>query len=76
MAALIVLAAVSLFAAGVGAGIIGVVSIAIRREEKNLTLSSDATDTVTRVARWLNGVYARRAAPRCTATADRQPTLG
>jgi hypothetical protein len=70
MAALIALAAISLFTAGVG--IIGVVSVAIRREEKNLTLTSEATDTVTHAARWLNGVYVR--APRCTGAADRQPT--
>jgi hypothetical protein len=59
MAALIALAAVGLFAAGVFAGIIGVVSVAIRREDRNLTLTSKATDNVTRAGRWLNGVYVR-----------------
>jgi len=66
MAALIALAAVGLFAAGVATGIIGVVSVAIRREDKNLTLTSQATDNVTRAGRWLNGVgvrVPRRAAP-------------
>jgi protein-S-isoprenylcysteine O-methyltransferase Ste14 len=73
MAALIALAAVSLFAAGVIAGIIGVVSVAIRREERNLTLTSEATDHVTRAGRWLNGLYVR--APRRAAAADRETTL-
>jgi len=59
MAALIALAAVGLFAAGATAGIIGVVCVAIRREDKNLTLTSQATDNVTRVGRWVNGVHVR-----------------
>jgi hypothetical protein len=73
MAALIALAAIGLFAAGAFAGIIGVVSIAIRREERNFTLTSEATDTVTRAGRWLNGVYVRL--PRRTAATDRETTL-
>jgi len=59
MAALIALAAFVLFAAGVVAWIIGVACVAIRREETNLTLTSQATDHVTRAARWLNGVGVR-----------------
>jgi hypothetical protein len=73
MAALIALAALALFAAGAFAGIIGVVSVAIYREEKNSTLTGEATDTVTRVGRWLNGAYVR--ALRHTAAADRATTL-
>jgi hypothetical protein len=73
MAAVIALAALGLFAAGVIAGIIGVVSLAIRREEQHLTLTSEAPDSVTRVGRWLNGVSVR--APRRAAAADRQMTL-
>jgi hypothetical protein len=69
MAALIALAAIGLVAAGVIAGIIGV-SVAIRREERNFTLTSEAPDNVTRAGRWLNGVYVRT--PRPTAAADRQ----
>jgi hypothetical protein len=72
MAALIALAAIGLFAAGVIAGIIGVVSVAIRREDRNFTLTSEAPDNVTRAGRWLNGVYVR--APRPTAAGDRQTT--
>ena len=59
MAALIALTAFVLFAVGVLAGIIGVVCVAIRREETNLTLTSQATDHVTRAGRWLNGVGVR-----------------
>jgi hypothetical protein len=73
MTALIALAALGLFAAGVTAGIIGVVSVAIRREEKRLTLISEPPDPVTRAGRWLNGVYVR--APRETATTDRETSL-
>jgi hypothetical protein len=73
MAALIALAALGLFAAGVFAGVLGVVSAAIRREEKHLTLTSEATGTLTRAGRWLNGVYVR--APRRTAAADRDTAL-
>ena len=36
--------------------------MAIRREEKNLTLTTEATDPVTRAGRWVNGVHVR--APR------------
>jgi hypothetical protein len=65
MAALIAVAALALFAAGAIAGIIAVVSVAIRREERNLTLTSATPDHVTRAARLLNGVYVR--APRSAA---------
>ena len=72
MAALIALAATAVFAAGVTAGIVGVVSVAIRREERKLTLTSQPPDNVTRAGRLLNGVYVR--APRRTAAAGRQTT--
>jgi hypothetical protein len=62
MTLLIALAAIGLFAAGVTAGIVGVASVAIRREEKNLTLTSQTTDPVTLTGRRVNGVYVR--APR------------
>lgn len=66
MASLIALAEIGLFAAGVIAGIVGVVSVAIHREEKNLTLTSEATDPVTQAGRRMNGVYVR--APRRSGT--------
>ena len=62
MAALIAFAALSFSAAGVITGIIGVVSLAIHREERHHTLTGRATGYVTRAGRWLNGVYVR--APR------------
>ncbi len=73
MAALIALGAIGLFTAGVIAGIIGLVSLAIRREERNLSLTSAATDNLTRAGRWLNGVHVR--APHSTATASRPTAL-
>ena len=59
MALLTALASIGLFAAGAIAGIVGVVSVAIRREEKNLALTSEATDALARAGRWVNGVYVR-----------------
>jgi hypothetical protein len=62
MAALIALMAICLFAAGVAVGIIGVVAVAIRREERNLTLTNAAPGQVASAGRWLNGLYIRAAA--------------
>jgi hypothetical protein len=45
MAALIALVASGLFASGAIAGIAGVVSVAIRREERKFTLTSQAPTT-------------------------------
>lgn len=73
MTTLIVSAAIGLFAAGATAGIIGVVCVAIRREDKHLTLTSQATSHVTRAGRWLNGVGVR--APHRSAPAGRKMTL-
>jgi hypothetical protein len=59
MALLSVLAATGLFAAGAAAGIIGVTCAAIRREEKNSTLTGPATGPVIQAGRWVNGVGVR-----------------
>jgi hypothetical protein len=67
MATLIALGAIGMLIAGVIAAATAMMSVAIRREEKNLTLTREAPDQLTRAARWLNGVYAR--APRPTANA-------
>ena len=72
MVALIALAAIGVFAAGIFAGVIAVVSVAIRREERKFTLTSQAPDNVTRAGRLLNGVYVR--ALHRTAATDRQTT--
>lgn len=63
MAILIALAAVGVFAAGIVAGVICVVSVAILREERNLTLTSGPTGCVTGAGRWVNGVYVRNPRP-------------
>jgi hypothetical protein len=72
MAALIALAAAGLFAAAAFATVIGIVSVAIRREKRNQILASEPTDAVTAAGRWLNGLHVRR--PRCGAAADREMT--
>lgn len=72
MTALIALAA-GVFAAGIATGVIAVVSLAVRREERNLTLTSEPTDTVTRAGRRLNGVYVRT--PGSTPAAGRTTAL-
>ena len=59
----ITLTAISLFAAAVLAGLIGVVSVAIRKEDKNLTLATTAPGNLTRVVRWFTGLYVLRATP-------------
>jgi hypothetical protein len=70
MAALIALVAICLFATGVVTGIIGVVAVAIRREERNFTLTIRTADNVTRAGRWLNGLNVR--ASRRKPTGDRE----
>jgi hypothetical protein len=59
MALLIALAAIGLFVAGVTAGIVGVVCVAIRREEKDLSLTGETTGPVTWAGRWITGVGVR-----------------
>jgi len=51
MAALIALTGIGLCVGGIFAAVVGVVSVAIRREEKHLTLTGAVTGTVTRVGR-------------------------
>ena len=72
MAALIALLAVCLFAVGVAVGIIGTVAVAIRREERNLTLTSAAPGQVASAGRWLNGLYVRAPAASPPATGTRR----
>jgi hypothetical protein len=73
MAALIALMAICLFAAGAAAGIIAVVAVAIRREERNLTLTGAAPGPVASAGRWLNGLHVL--APGRTATGDPKKAL-
>jgi hypothetical protein len=49
----------TVFITGVVAGVIGVISVAVHRTERNHTLTLPAADPVTQTGRWLNGVYVR-----------------
>jgi len=71
MGVLIALAGLALFVAGAFAGVIGTVSLAIRREERNLTLTGEAPDIITRAGRHLNGARVR--APRPVADRETAP---
>jgi hypothetical protein len=62
MAVPIALAAISLLAAAASAALLGVIGVAIRKEDKNHTLTSQPTGTLNRVARRLTAVHVRRAA--------------
>jgi hypothetical protein len=73
MAALITLVAICLSAAGVGIAILGVAVLAIRREERNLTLTGAAPDALSRAGRRLTGLYVR--SPHRTAAGDRDKAL-
>jgi hypothetical protein len=57
------------------AAAICLMGVAIRREEKNRTLTHEAPDQLTRAARWLNGAYARAPGPPPTeaVSRDRRP---
>jgi hypothetical protein len=52
-------AAIALVAAGVVIGVVAVVSLGIRREEKAFSLTTDITHRVARGARVLNGLHTR-----------------
>jgi hypothetical protein len=56
------LAAISLLAAAASAALLGVISVAVRTEDKNHTLTSQPTGTLTRVARRLTGLHVLRCA--------------
>jgi hypothetical protein len=54
-----VVGAVILVIAGAAIGIVAVISLGIRREDRNLSLTSDTAGRVARGTRRLNGVYTR-----------------
>jgi hypothetical protein len=60
----IALAAISLLAGAASAGLVVVVSVAVRKEDRYLTLTSQATGSLTRMGRRLTGVHVLRPAPR------------
>jgi hypothetical protein len=49
----------ALVIAGAALGIVAVISLGIRREERDLSLTTDTTGRVARGTRRLNGVYTR-----------------
>jgi hypothetical protein len=61
MTVAVTLTAISLFVAAVLAGLIGAVSVAIRKENKNLILAAKAPDNLSRVVRRLTGLHVLRA---------------
>jgi hypothetical protein len=59
MAGAIIVVAVALFLAAVVAGVIAVVALAVRREDRWYTLPEDAPNLMSRTARRLTGVRRR-----------------
>jgi hypothetical protein len=57
MIAAVLIIAVAIFAAGVAAGIIAVVSLGSRREERQMSLNRAAPDQLTKAARLLTGLH-------------------
>ena len=55
----VVVVAVTVFIAGVVMGVITVVAIAVRREDRRYTLAGDAPDRLSRTTRRLTGVGIR-----------------
>ena len=59
MAVIIAILVAGMFLAGAVVGIIAIVSIGIRREERQFSLSRGAPDQVSHGARYLTGLYVR-----------------
>jgi hypothetical protein len=55
----VVVVAVAVFIAGVVMGVIAVIAIAVRREDRRYTLAGDAPDRLSRTSRRLTGVGRR-----------------
>ncbi len=60
MTAVVVLAISVVFVTGMITGVIFLVSLASRREDRRARLSREAPDRVTLAGRWLTGLYVRR----------------
>jgi hypothetical protein len=60
---------------GVVVGVIAVVSLGIRREEREFTLTSDSPDRMVRGARRLTGLYTRTPETTRQRTGRREDTL-
>jgi hypothetical protein len=60
MTDVVVLAVVIIFFIGMISGVVLLVSVASRREDKRLRLSREAPDRMTNAARYLTSLYVRR----------------
>jgi hypothetical protein len=56
MASAIVIVTIALFLGGVVIGVIAILALAIRREDRRYSLATEAPDRLSRNARWLTGV--------------------
>ncbi len=59
MAGVVIAVTIALFLGGVVTGVIVVVALAVRREDRAYTLVAEAPNRMSRSARWLNGVGRR-----------------
>jgi len=59
MASVVVVVAVALFLGGIVIGILAVIAVAVRREDRRYTLASEAPDRLSRNTRRLTGVGRR-----------------
>jgi hypothetical protein len=60
----------TVFITGVAAGVLGVITVAVHRTERNHALTLPAADAVTQTGRWFHGVYV------CTPVSARAPVPG
>jgi hypothetical protein len=59
MASVVIAMAVALFLGGIVVGVIAVVAVSVRREDRALSIAGDAPDRMSRSARRLNGLGRR-----------------
>jgi len=63
----------TVFITGVAAGVLGVITMAVHRTERNHTLTLPAADSVTKTGRWFHGVYVRTPVSAQAPVPGRQP---
>ena len=59
MASVVIAIAVALFLGGIAIGVIAVVAVSVRREDRAFSIAGDAPDRMSRSARRLNGFGSR-----------------
>ncbi len=59
MAGVVVIVAVALFLGGIVTGIFALIAVAVRREDRRITLAGDAPDRLSRNTRRLTGLSRR-----------------